>query len=149
MEGDFTEKSRLKGLLGCDGRRFIAIRDGKIIYESDKRGILPLYSFMEKFREEAAGVWIGDTVVGRGGALLLVKACPGYVYAGLISEGACRVLESAGIAFEYDRRVPKILNREKTGPCPVETLAAEIEDPGEAWAAVGRFLEEINAKGEV
>jgi hypothetical protein len=138
-------KGDLKRLIGEEGRRFVALGQGKILFESDKRGILPLYSFIEGSGEEAVGAWVGDTVVGRGGALLLVKARAHYLYAGLISEGACEILQQHGIPFDFGKRVPKILNREKTGFCPVETLTAGIDDPEEAWAAVGRFLNELKA----
>jgi len=149
LAGNVYGKKDLKRLLGEKNRCFIALREGGLLFESDKRGILPLYSFIDKFGEEASGAWIGDTVVGRGGALLLVKARAGYLYAGLISDRACKILEQAAVPFDYAERVPYILNREGTGACPVEALTAEIDDPDEAWTAVGRFLDDINAKGEV
>lgn len=145
MSSDTYDKGDLKRLISEGGRRFIALRERRILFESDKRGIAPLYTFISEAGQEAAGAWIGDTVVGRGGALLLVKASAGYLYAGLISEGACAILNSAGIPFDYSRCVPGILNRDKTGSCPVERLTADMDDPEEAWTAVGRFLDELQA----
>ncbi len=145
MGSEIFQKGDLRHLISGESRRFVALREGRILFESDKRGIAPLYGFIGEWGEETAGAWIGDTVVGRGGALLLVKARAGYLYAGMISEGACKILEKADIPFDFSRCVPGILNRDKTGSCPVERLTAEMDDPEEAWTAVGRFLRDLQA----
>ena len=46
------------------------------------------------------------------------------------------MLREHGVPASCDQTVPGILNRTKTGPCPMEACVAEIEDPQKAFFAL-------------
>ena len=53
-----------------------------------------------------------------------------------MTQEALRVLREHGVPASCDQTVPGILNRTKTGPCPMEACVAEIEDPQKAFFAL-------------
>jgi hypothetical protein len=55
------------------------------------------------------------------------------VFAVTASEGGVEVLENNHISYEFETRVPRILNFKKTDVCPFEKLVAEFSDPKEAY----------------
>lgn len=65
------------------------------------------------------------------------------LYAGVLSEAAESELRRFGVAFEYGRKVPRILNRDRTGPCPTEVLVDDAASPKDALPAIRRFVGEM------
>ncbi|MPM29203.1 hypothetical protein SDC9_75743 [bioreactor metagenome] len=45
--------------------------------------------------------------------------------------------------LEYDESAPYIINRDKTGMCPVETLSLKTNDIDELKSGIKNFLESI------
>lgn len=87
-----------------------------------------------------------DKVIGKGAAFLYVLLGIKQVYATVISESAKHVLEKNGIALEYDTLVDRIMNRTRTGFCPIETAVVEIEDANEALMVIKATFRELAGK---
>ena len=115
--------------------------DGEL-HEFHSKGIVDLFTLITERPAFLAGGWLADEVIGRGAALLLVKAQAREVWADMISEPALEVLKAAGISVGYGSKVPYIINRTRTGMCPVEQLTQHVTDPDEAYCLIGRFLSE-------
>lgn len=98
------------------------------------RGVRPLVELLD------AGQWTGysaaDKVIGKATAFLYVLLGVRAVYTPVISESAVRILHHYQIELSCDKIVPAILNRDRTGFCPMETAVRNIEDPQEALHAI-------------
>lgn len=134
---------RAKELLAANGHTCVLCR-GAECYISDKRGVAPLLGWID---EGAAldGFAAADKVVGRAAALLFALVGIREVYAEILSEPAADALRESGIAFTYGALVPGIINREGTGPCPMERAVMEICDPKAAPQEIRRTLAALRA----
>lgn len=72
------------------------------------------------------GAAIADKVIGKGAAALMVLGGFKTVYADIISTPALALLCEAGIETTFAQEVPHIINRDKTGWCPLETACMEL-----------------------
>ena len=73
------------------------------------------------------GAYISDRVTGKAAAMILSKASIGGIYTDLISEGAIEIFKDHNIDVVYDKRVDHILNRDKSGSCPIESISKDLE----------------------
>ena len=119
------------------------VKNGECIYRSKKRGIYPLYTAVHDIKDKLNGASAADKVIGRGAAQLYAYAGIGSVYATLVSKGTREVFDEAGIEYPAQKYVPKIMNREKTGMCPVETISYESETIEELLEKIEGFLKRI------
>jgi len=91
------------------------------------------------------GYAAADQVAGRAAALLYVHAGVVAVHARLASTPGLAVLAAHGIPADADRTVPAILNRDRTGGCPLEAAVASTDDPGMAVAVLTATLERLRS----
>ncbi len=112
-----------------------AYLNGERIFASLKAGLLPLAEFVVKQSKEPKNykdLIIGDKIIGKAGALLILNLEPSFVYGGTISIKAKDLITNRGINLKYSELVPKILNKDKTDSCPMEKLVTDVESPEEA-----------------
>jgi hypothetical protein len=133
-----------KELLEKEELTLAVVKDGECIFKSKKRGIYPLYIAVRDIRDDMNGASAADKVIGRGAAQLYEYANIKRVFATMISEGTKKVFENANIEYEASKIVPKIMNRDKTGMCPVETISYESETIEEVLEKIEKFLKSIN-----
>lgn len=57
-----------------------------------------------------------------------------------ISTPALELLKSANVEVNYRDEVPLILNRMKSGSCPMESLCSESNDPEEIFRLIDNFI---------
>lgn len=110
----------------------VAVSDGSILVSGDK-GIRPLLYWLENKSDVLKGSCAADRVVGKAAALLMIYGGVKEVYAELISEPASECLQAFGIPFQYDKIVPRIMNRDRTGLCPMESLCIDVTSPEEGY----------------
>ena len=105
------------------------------IFVSSKVGLFPLAEFVVKQSKESKNykdLIIGDKIIGKAGALLILNLEPSFVYGGIVSIKAKDLITNRGINLKYGKLVPKILNRDKTDSCPMEKLVTDVESCEEA-----------------
>ncbi len=136
-----TDLDRARAAL--PGHTLALCRDGEVV-TSDRRGVMPMLSFLREGRD-LSGFCAADRVVGRAAAMLFVKAGVHAVFAEVMSDGAAALLAAHGIDASCDVRTAAIENRQKTGPCPMESAVAGIEDIDAGIAAIRRRAEELRA----
>lgn len=105
-----------------------------------QRGVADLYDLYEQEAEFLQGAHVADKVIGRGAAALIVLGGVQSVYTDTISEGALALLEEAGIEVRYAEKVPRIVNRDKTGWCPLETACSGIVSVKEMYPVIRDFV---------
>ncbi|QQK07472.1 DUF1893 domain-containing protein [Miniphocaeibacter halophilus] len=111
-----------------DNRSLVVVKNGQIVFESSKKGIVPMYDL---YNEGLTGkIYISDRFIGGGAAkfILNFEASTVEVFTNIISKGALNLLESKGIKVEYKKIVDKILNRTGDDFCPVEKISMENDD---------------------
>ena len=111
-------------------------RDGRELWRSSARGIRPLVEAIMTLGEELRGARAYDKVVGLASAKLLLYANVVEVRADVASVPAVRFAEQAGLVLRPVVVTPRILSRERTGLCPMETLALKVDSPEAFFQAV-------------
>lgn len=136
-----TDLDRARAAL--PGHTLALCRGGEVV-TSDLRGVMPMLGFLREGRD-FSGFCAADRVVGRAAAMLFAKAGVRAVHAEVMSDGAVALLAAHGIDALCDVRTAAIENRQKTGPCPMESAVAGIEDIDAGIAAICRRAEELHA----
>lgn len=113
------------------------------VREFNRKGVIDLFTLVTEEPDFLRGGKIADRVIGKGAALLLLKACIAEVFAYVISEPALEVLQRNGVKVSYITLQPNIINRTGDGICPVEMLTANISSPDEAYLKIKEFLNKI------
>jgi hypothetical protein len=119
-------------LRGGDALR--VYRQGKLVFTSDKPGVLPLLEYAARFAPHEKDVTVFDRVVGNAAALLLSVVSCREVYSPLGSQLAGETLQGYGISYHFTETVPFIQNRERQDMCPMERLSLG-KDPEEFYQA--------------
>ncbi len=127
------------GQTGCT----CVLWDGEQLLTSQDRGVKPLMLWLNQGLDGRRYV-AADKVIGKGTAFLYWKLGVPAVYAPVVSRSAAKVLEQAGIAYRCDEMVDGILNRKKTGLCPMESAVSAIDTLPEALEAIFRQYNLLN-----
>ena len=118
--------SRAKQLL--DGGASLAIVGGGEL-TFNEHGVKTLLSLQSAL----AGASVADKIVGKAAAMLLVRGGAIEVYAEVISEPALEVFKRHGVPRVFGELVPNIINRNKTGICPMEQAVLDENDIEKAY----------------
>ena len=128
-------KSRLK-----EGNlTLVIVKEGKVIFETNSPGVRGFLQAIEKLGKRLAASSVGDKIVGAAAAMLCVYSEVSSVFAVTISEEGIRVLENNNIVYQFENKVPNILNLDKTDICPFEKLAIGSRNPKEAYRKIKSF----------
>lgn len=111
-----------------------------------QRGVADLYDLYQADSAFMKGAAIADKVIGKGAAALMVLGGFKTVYADIISTPALALLCKAGIETTFAQEVPHIINRDKTGWCPLETACMELNTVEEMYPVIQNFISRIRAK---
>ncbi len=122
----------------------VILKDGKPRLFRE-RGVKDLYRLLTTEPSSLAGAFVADKVVGKAAAALLILGGVGELHADVISRPALDLLQKAGVAVGCTLEVPRIINRTRTGWCPLETRCDGLTTPGECLAEIERFLNETSA----
>lgn len=112
----------------------VAVKGGETLTGAG-RGVKPLLTWLAD-GTRLDGFAAADRVVGKGAALLYVKLGAAAVWAETMSETGLATLQAHGIEVGCGDFVPRILNRDRTGMCPIEQSVAAIDTPDEAEPAI-------------
>lgn len=93
-------------------------KNGKVI-TSDKHGVAPLTELIE-IGADISGFPAADRVVGKAAAMLMIHLGITDVFAVTLSESAEALLKKHGGNVKFKNRTVRIMNRNNTGPCPME-----------------------------
>ena len=116
------------------GLSLVVVRKGQVIFETKSQGINGFLQAIEKLGEKLFEASVGDKVVGVAAAMLCSYAGVSSVFALTVSEEGRRVLEDNNVAYQFEKKVPNILNRDKKDVCPFEKMAIGSRNPEEAYA---------------
>lgn len=104
-----------------------------LVYKNDtltthtNRGIQDLLTLVASQPERLDGAIVADKVIGKAAAALMATGGVVEVHTNVICTPARKLLEGEGIKVYATREVPKILNRNKSATCPMDTRLEGIE----------------------
>lgn len=91
------------------------------------RGIQDLLTLVSSQPERLKGAIVADKIIGKAAAALMTSCGVAEVHTNVICTPAREIFENAGIKIFTAKEVPLILNREKSGMCPMDTRLQGIE----------------------
>lgn len=142
METFITDEIRRQtiGLLFTE-RASCVIRSGGETRIFRERGVKDLFRLLAEQPQFLRGAFVADKVVGKGAAALMILGGVQEVYADVISTPARELFRQAGVHADSRQEVPCIINRTKTGWCPVETLCRDCRTAEECLPQIRAFIE--------
>ena len=141
--GDQDVLAEARKLLEAGKVSVLLAKDGVFIASGNGRGLGPLLGLLDTRPAELKGAWVIDKVVGKAAAALCVKGGATRVHAELMGQAGADLLKANGIAFSATEIVPLVLNRDKTGSCPLEATVKDLADVDEMLAAIRAKLAEL------
>lgn len=139
-----NDLQKAKQMLASGGYTCVICR-ADACHTATARGVKPLVNWLDT-GADLSGASAADKVVGKATAFLYCLLGVRAVYAQVMSRGAAEVLENAGIAAEWSKLVPGIINRAGTGPCPFEAAVSGIDAPAEALPVIHQKMVEMNIR---
>lgn len=131
--------------LGQDGATFVLVRDGEVVAEDHRHGVVPVYERVLLRPEEFTGATMADAVLGRA-VVLLVRGLPlADAYGGVVSRGAVALADAGGLHLSWGALVEGLHDRTGTGPCPFEAATAFCWTSGQAMSAIAAALARVRA----
>lgn len=121
----------------------LLVKDGVFCASGKGRGLGPLLGLLDNQPSDFKDAWVVDKVVGKAAAALCVAGGAKRVHAELMAESAAKLLKERGIPFAATQTVPLILNREKSGSCPLEATVKDLTDLNEMVKAIRAKLDEL------
>jgi hypothetical protein len=140
MSSETSDLEIAKKMLRDEGFSLVIVKSGAVIHATREYGVIGLIKAIERHGAELNGSAVADKVAGKAAVMLCRYAKVAEVYAEVISEQGLKMLNEAGIRFEYRELVPKILNRERSDLCPFEKLVANCSNDEECYEKIKDYL---------
>lgn len=140
----------------AEARRLIAegksavllVKDGTFCESGNGRGLGPLLDLYDRSPKALMGAWVIDKVVGKAAAAICVAGGAKRVHAELMGEAAAKLLDEKGIPYTATKTVPLILNRDRSGSCPLEATVKDLTDVDEMLKAIRAKLAELRKQAK-
>ena len=129
---------------GLTGHTLCLVK-GEEMLVFDGRGIAPMMRLLAE-GQELSVFSAADRVVGKAAAMLFCKAGVKEVFAETISKAAADFLKKSGLAFSYKNMTERIVNREGTGWCPMESAVLTCSDAEEGYLLLKEKLASMKTK---
>lgn len=120
--------NRAKELLG--GGASLAVVNGGGELTFNEHGVKTLLSLQSG---SLVGAFVADKVVGKAAAMLLVRGGAIEVYAEIISIPALEAFKKHKVLCLYGELVKNIVNRDRSGICPMEQAVLDVDDVAKAY----------------
>lgn len=122
-------------------------RGGNIVFTSRNRGVQDLYCLVKNKPEILNGSSAADKIVGKAAAMLYAGSGVKEVYADNLSRAAASILREAGIKVQYQNMIPFVMNRDRSGMCPVERLSTTADTLEQLMAGLEHFYKDLDICG--
>ncbi|MFI3331427.1 MAG: DUF1893 domain-containing protein [Rikenellaceae bacterium] len=92
------------------------------------RGVDDIFHLLCSEPEFLKGATLADKIIGKGAAALMIKAGVSEVSTHVVSEGALKIFEKSEIKLNFEQTTPYVINRDKSGWCPLEARLKDEND---------------------
>lgn len=120
---------------------FVAVNENNIISD-DNIGIKPLMNLIEN-KVDLKGYSVADKVIGKAAAFLYILLNVNEVYVYTVSKHALSIFNENNVTVYYEKLVDNIINRDKTGICPMEKSVIDISEAHQALEVIRSKLLEV------
>ena len=117
-----------------DDKTCVLVKGDKILI-SNETGIKPMMKYISE-GINLNGFSVADKIVGKAVAMLFRKVGIKEVFAEVLSESALSFFNREKIKVTYNTLTEKIINRDKTGICPMEEIVLNIDDFEKGYQAL-------------
>lgn len=121
------------------GDHSLVVANGNV-YTFNGRGVTDLYALLREDPGFLKGASIADKVVGKAAAALMILGGVKEVFADVISQRAIDLFAGSEVCVSYDTVVPHIINRTKTGWCPLEIRCYDRLTPQDCFTQIEEFI---------
>ena len=104
-----------------EGGHTLVVANGAQIRTFDRRGVADLHTLLTDGGEFLRGATVADKVVGKAAAALMLLGGVSEMHTEVISRPALDLLAGSGMRVGYEVEVPHVINRDRTGWCPLAT----------------------------
>ena len=122
-----------------EGNYSLVVAHGEIRTFSG-RGVSDLYALSGEDPGFLRGASVADKVVGKAAAALMILGEVGELHADVVSRPALDLFADSGVRVSYGTAVPHIINRTKTGWCPLETCCRYCLTPQDCLVRIEEFI---------
>lgn len=105
----------------------LLVRNHGITTQHENRGVQDLLTLLENEPYRLKGAVVADKMIGKAAAALMIVGGVKEVHTNLICTPARELLEQAGIPVYTAEEVPQILNRDRSGQCPIDSRLNEAQ----------------------
>ncbi len=135
LRGATLEGFQMLDMLNEQGLSLLVYNHGELTTHAN-RGIQDLLQLISEQPERLNGAVAADKVIGKSAAAIMIVGGVKEVHTNLICTPARELFEKEGILVFATEEVPMILNRDKSGMCPMDTQIANIESIDECVAVL-------------
>ena len=122
-----------------EGKHSLVVSNGEV-RTFDRRGVADLYALLPEDSDFLKGASVADKVVGKAAAALMILGEVGELHADVVSRPALDLFADSGVRVSYGTAVPHIINRTKTGWCPLETCCRYCLTPQDCLVRIEEFI---------
>ena len=115
-----TKLDEVKDRLYSKNASLVVLYSNGEIKEYYQDRVKDIKEILQENENALKGAIIADKVIGKLACSLLAVSGVKEIYADIISEYAIPILENYNIKYNYKIKVPYIINKDKTGMCPME-----------------------------
>lgn len=135
LRGATIEGFQMLDMLNEQGLSLLVYNNGELTTHAN-RGIQDLLQLISEQPERLDGAVAADKVIGKSAAAIMIVGGVKEVHTNLICTPARELFEKEGVLVFATEEVPMILNRDKSGMCPMDTQIANIESIDECIAVL-------------
>ncbi|MCM1531175.1 MAG: DUF1893 domain-containing protein [Bacteroides sp.] len=118
----------------------LAIKNKGKVKTFGGRGVSDLYRLYTRTPEILQDAEVADKVVGKAAAALMILGGVRKLSTGTVSRLALDLLKDYPVEVSFRQEVPHIINRNKTGWCPMESRCKDLQTPQACLQAVADFI---------
>ena len=117
----------LLNILNADNHSLVVFNQDSISFHNG-RGVSDLLDLISNEPGRLHGAIVADKMIGKAAAALMVAGQVSEVHTNLMCTPAINVFRQADIPVFFREEVPQILNRDRSGQCPIDGLLNETDD---------------------
>ena len=117
----------------------LLVRNRGITTQHTQHGVNDLLDLVKTEPERLKGAVVADKIIGKAAAAIMIYAGVKAVYTNIVCTPAREMFEEAGVVISAKEEVPMILNRDRSGQCPIDS---RLNDASTAEECV-RILESM------
>ena len=106
----------------------LVIKNNDEIRTFNKTGVHDLVKILDTDPSLLQGAIVADKLIGKAAASLMIMGGVKEVHTNLICTPAVHMFKEADIPVSYAEEVPMIMNRDKSGQCPIDSKIDTVSD---------------------